>query len=260
MFGTYFYHQKMRKCVSTFGSLFNNLYVIRQDASGQVINTQKVPLAYASREKFLERIRTHANLDDENIAIKLPRMSFEMTSIMYDSTRQLNKMHRQLKTGDGPTKRGKINSPVPYIMMFTLNIYTNTQDDALQIVEQIVPFFSPQYTVTMKPFAEYSDVKEDIPVTLMGVNFTDDVEGSMESRRTIMYTLDFELKMQFNGPISTNNSIITKTITEFELDKIGTTTFRQIITPNPAAILYDSDYGFVRNDYDFTVKITDDIS
>lgn len=252
MFGTHFYHEKVRKSVSVFGSLFNNLYVIRKDASDQVISQVKVPLSYAPKSKFLERLAENPDLDnDQKVAIKLPRMSFEITSMIYDQTRQLTKVSNFNTIGSANTNRQKFYSPVPYNISFQLNVYAKTQDDALQIVEQILPTFNPQYTLTIKPFgSEYPDFKEDIPIVIQSVSFSDDFDGALEQRRTIIYTLDFEMKVSFYGPIE-NKNIIRSAVNNVFLQnadltdsdaKLETIT----VTPDPTSVigLADSDFGF----------------
>ena len=168
-------------------------------------------MSYAPKAKYLERIRENPNLtNDTQVAIKLPRMSFEITSIAYDPTRQLAKVGNFSTTASdgGVTKRQKFFNPVPYNINFQLNAYAKSQDDALQIVEQILPTFNPQYALTIKPFAtEYPGFKEDIQVIINGVSFSDDFEGAMEQRRTIIYSLDFEMKLSYHGPI-TDTSVI----------------------------------------------------
>lgn len=249
MFGTYFYHQRIRKSVALFGSLFNNLHVIRKDAAGtSVISTQKVPLSYAPKNKFLARIREVADLDkDQLTAIKLPRMSFEIVSIAYDSPRQLPRNNKVSLAQNVAGKRSTVYTPVPYILTFSLNIFTKTQDDALQIVEQIIPYFAPAYTLTIKPFGDFADVVEDVPITLQSIVWSDDYEGPQESRRTIMYTLDFEMKISFSGPITDGAAVITKAITEFHNDTDTTNELshsRIIIQPDPLDSSADDDYGF----------------
>ena len=219
MFGPHFYHQKVRKCVAAFGSLFTNLHVIRKNSAGTVISTVRVPLSYAPRDKFIERIQGLPDIQrDEAVALKLPRMSFEITSFIYDDTRQLQKrnttIHNQSLNDDGGLK-AKVTRSVPYNITFSLTIYAKAQDDALQLVEQILPFFSPQYTMTMVPFKEeFPEIKEYMPITLQGVSYLSDFEGPMEQRSVLQYVLDFEMKMSFTGPI-TNGNIITKAITEY---------------------------------------------
>ncbi len=260
MFGSHFYHEKTRKCVAIFGRMFNNIYVLRKNAAGGVISQVKVPLSYAPKAKYLERIRENPNLqDDTRVAIKLPRMSFEITSINYDTARQLSKTAHFSTTSSTNVQRQKFNVAVPYVMGFQLNIYAKTQDDALQMVEQILPYFNPQYTLTIKPFAtEYPAFKEDIPITLTGVGFADEYEGELGSRRTIIYTVDFEMRTNYYGPIPTSK-IIRKSVARVYtpgvgyLDSdIGLSVDSDIrlqtieINPNPLATIgeADSDFGF----------------
>lgn len=247
MFNQYFYHKRIRKSVATFGSLFNNIYIVRKDAAGEVINTQRVPLAYAPKDKYLARIEQSEDLRETGaVALKLPRMSFEMVTLAYDESRQLPKMNTKFLSGNVAGTRTKVYSPVPYFMIFSLNIFAKSQDDALQIVEQILPYFSPQYTLSIKPFEGYDDSVEDVPITLQSVSFSDDYEGAVESRRTIIYTLDFEMKVNFSGPIGQGEKVITKAITEFDVtDPTLQNIFQKmVVTPDPANITGDSDFGF----------------
>lgn len=252
MFGTHFYHQKVRKCVALFGALFNNIYVIRSNSSGQVTSQIKVPLSYAPKQKYLERIRENPDLDtNTQVAIKLPRMSFEILSFSYDNQRQLTKISNFNTIGTANTNRQKFYSPVPYNINFQLNVYAKSQDDALQIVEQIIPTFNPQYTLTIKPFAtEYPTFKEDIPIVIQGLSFSDDYDASLEQRRTIIYTLDFEMKVSFYGPINTGeiirNSIIDIYLQENGLADSDIKLERISVIPDPTSTigLADSDFGF----------------
>ena len=249
MFGNYYYHERIRKTVAMFGKLFNDIYVLRKNSSGDVISQVKVPLSYAPKDKFLERIRENPDLyNDQKVAIKLPRMSFEIVSVTYDPTRQLPKSNYVNKAGASNSSRSKIYTYVPYNISFQLSIYAKTQDDALQIVEQIIPYFNPQYTLTIKPLADFPDIKEDVPVTLTGVTFTDDYEGSVEQRRTIIYTLDFDIKINFYGPIG-EQGIIRKSIVEFYQIGAGLADSdvllqKLTVEPNPLNVSPDSDYGF----------------
>lgn len=255
MFGTHFYHQKLRKSVAIFGALFNNIYVLRTNASNQVISQVKVPLSYGPQRKFLDRIRQNPDLDtDTKVAIKLPRMSFEITSIQYDAARQLQKSNNFTQSGTLGS-RNKFYSFVPYNVGFQLSIYAKNQDDALQIVEQILPYFNPQYTLTMKPFADYPDIKEDIPIALIGVDFTDDYESPLEQRRTIIYTLSFDMRVNFYGPITDSKVIRTAYTNVYEINRglldsdLQVARFRT--RPDPYGIYADSDFGFADSaDYD----------
>ena len=252
MFGTHFYHEKTKKAVAIFGRLFNNIYVLRKNSSGAVISQLKVPLSYAPKQKYLERIRENPDLtNDTKVAIKLPRMSFEITSIAYDNARQLAKSSTFKNTGTSVSTRQKFFTPVPYSINFQLNAYAKSQDDALQIVEQILPTFNPQYSITIKPFAtEHPTFVEDIPIIINGVSFSDDFEGAMEQRRTIIYSMDFEMKLSYHGPIANTSVIRTSTAKIFQMGSgnsdsdIGLETIQ--VTPNPTSAigLADSDFGF----------------
>jgi hypothetical protein len=257
MLGSYFYNERIRKSVAMFGSLFNNIYVIRKNAAGSVISTVKVPISYAPKRDFLERIRESADLDnDQNVAIKLPRMSFEILGFSYNPIRQLNKMgnvNRVATTSATPeVNRSKIYNYVPYDINFQLQIYAKTQDDALQIVEQILPFFAPQYSLTIKPFSDYADIKEDVPITLDGLSISDDFEGELGNRRTIIYALDFLMQANFYQGIN-ESAIIRKVINNVHVDTLidsdghGTAsvpTLKLTVDPNPLNVSPDSDYGF----------------
>ena len=270
MLGSHFYHERIRKSVAMFGSLFNNIYVLRKDNTNKVISQARVPLSYAPSSSFLDRLRETPDLvTDTKVAIKLPRMSFEIVSFQYDSQRQLQKTNN-LNRGTG-NNRNKIYTYTPYIIGFQLNIYTKTQDDALQIVEQILPYFAPQYTLTIKPFADYTDIKEDVPITLNGLTYSDAYEGALDNRRIIQYTLDFTMTANFYGPIS-EASIIRKPIVDLYassrakdsdgqrvLDTIDSDgafayfspTVRITVEPNPLDATPDSDYGFTTKIYSY---------
>jgi len=257
MFGTHFYHQRIRKSVAVFGTLFNNLYVLRKDSSNQVISQVKVPLSYGPKRKFLERIRENPDLDtDTKVAIKLPRMSFEIVSITYDAQRQLQKTNNFTQAGSTTNLRNKFYSFVPYTIGFQLSIYAKNQDDALQIVEQILPTFNPQYSLTIKPFTDYPSVKEDVPITLTGVDFSDDYEGTLEQRRTIIYTLSFDMRVNFYGAIS-ETGIIRTSINNLYNQEAGLLDSdlqigRLTVTTDPADASADSDFGFNETaDYEY---------
>ena len=249
MFGPHFYHQKVRKCVAAFGSLFTNLYILRKDATGNVISTIRVPLAYAPRDKYIERIQGIQDLQrDTAVALKLPRMSFEITSYIYDDTRQLQKLNKTFHNNtisDEGSKKDVVTRSVPYNITFSLTVYAKAQDDALQIVEQILPFFSPQYTMTMKPFEDYTDILEDIPITLQGVSYLADFEGPLEQRSVLQYVLDFEMKTAFYGPIDAGKSVIQKSIVNYDVNDDDSDEFAFSVEYTPKFFsLTPSDPGF----------------
>jgi len=205
MFGTYFYHSHIRKTVAVFGTLFNNINVQRKDTNGTSVNNVKVPLSYGPKQKFLARLFEEPDLNAPEVAIRLPRMSFEITGMQYDTSVKLNKMN----TIAQPNIHGQstIRNPVPYIISFQLSIYAKNQDDALQVVEQIIPYFNPEYVVTIREIPSLN-VSRDIPIVLQSVNYSDDYEGDFTSRRVLIYTLDFSMKTFFYGPITQNQGVI----------------------------------------------------
>lgn len=257
MFGTYFYHEKTRKCVAAFGRMFNNIYVLRKNSSGKVISQVKVPLSYAPKDKYLDRIRENESLtDNTQVAIKLPRMSFEITSITYDTTRQLSKLNNVATTGSLNNNRNKLFTGVPYIISFQLNIYAKTQDDSLQIVEQILPTFNPQYSLTLIPFPEkFPNYREDLPIAIQGVGFQDDFENEIGARRTIIYALDFELRTQFYSGIALAEVIRQANARLFQqgVGLADSDVRLETIQVNPDPIttvgLSDSDFGFTTTFY-----------
>jgi len=246
MFGTHFYHKRVRTAVSVFGSLFNNLHVLRTNSAGEVISQVKVPLSYAPKRNFIERINAMSRGEDaeRRVAIKLPRMSFEITNMSYDPARQLPKINRFGLVNDDETKKNKFYTSVPYDVNFQLSVYAKSQDDALQVVEQILPYFAPQYTVSVKPFSDFQEVKEDVPIVLDGINFEDTYEGALEQRRTIIYNLDFTMKIAFYGP-DVEQGIIREVNNNLYIMGDSDEFYQRIqVTPTPVGVSPDSDYGF----------------
>jgi hypothetical protein len=218
MFGVdHFYHERVRQSVAVFGSVFNDAYIVRRSGN-KVVGQQKVPIAYAPKRKFLERISDmyqSGNRDIENqTSIKLPRMSFEINNIQYDAQRQLPKTNYIKCRGDNPVDGGahKVYAPVPYLISFELNIYGKQHDDCLQVVEQTLPYFSPQYSVSVKPLVGLSDIVEDVPIILQSTTFMDNYEGGLEDRRTIIYTLTFDMKINMWGPVCKTPRKVIETI------------------------------------------------
>lgn len=217
MLGSYFYNERIRKAVAVFGSLFNNIYVVRTNSSGGVLSQARVPLSYAPKRDFVDRIaRMEVGEEQERqIAIKLPRMSFEILGINYDPARQLPKLNkRTVPSTTGASSGQVIYTPVPYTINFQLSIYARSQDDALQCVEQILPYFTPMYNLQVKPLDGF-DLQEDSPITLQGVVIQDDFEGAIENRRTIIYTLDFEMKLNLYKVVNAATNLITQATINF---------------------------------------------
>ena len=248
MFGEHFYHKKIRNTVIAFGTIFNNVNIKRLDSSGNPLQNIKVPLSYSPKEKFLARLDAQQDLtgDDSKVAITLPRMSFEITGYSYDATRKLNKNQKITKvtTNADTTKLNNQYMPVPYNVNFSLNVYTANSDDGLQIIEQILPFFQPDYTVTMIEDTTM-DTKRDIPFILNSVDYEDSYTGSLTSLRRIIYTLQFTAKVYLYGPISTS-AIIKKVSADLYSDTGSNAprVERVTVQPNPTSADKDDTYTY----------------
>lgn len=205
MFGHSFYNQTTRRYVAIFGTLFNDIVIKRSNNSGQVVQTMKVPLNYGPMQKFLAR--TQQDPDFTAPAITLPRMSFELISMNYDGDRKLTNMTRNVKSISGANDRVRTQfTPAPYNLEFELNIMTKYAEDGTKILEQILPFFKPEFTVTAK-LIDDMDMLTDLPIILNSVRSEDTYEGSFEERRSLIWTLNFTLKGYYYGP-TTEKKII----------------------------------------------------
>jgi len=204
MFGQTFAHGTLRKYVILFGTLFNDVWINRKDSDGNVKASFKVPLAYGPKEKFLARIDgVDQDLDpmDQPFAITLPRMGFEITGFSYAPERKLPTIRRFVTTpsdADEDQKRYQYN-PVPYDIQFSLSIFVKTVDDGTQIIEQILPFFTPEWTTTVQLISD-PDITLDIPLVLTGTSQDDVYEGSFEERKSLIFTFDYTMKGFFFGP------------------------------------------------------------
>ena len=201
MLGNYFYHEIIRKTVIAFGTLFNDIHVRHDDQAGNAISEIKVPVAYGPRQKFLARIQQQPELNKAT-QITLPRMSFEITSISYDSSRKAGITQTfKAPNKDNNDKLTKVFMPVPYNLGFELNILVKLQDDGLQILEQILPFFQPGFTLSIDLVKSIGE-KRDVPMILNSINQQDDYEGDFATRRALIYTLSFTAKTFMFGHIA----------------------------------------------------------
>ena len=211
MLGHTFYHQHLRKYVIVFGTIFNDIIIQRKDNSGNIVQDIKVPLAYAPREKALARLDQDPDLA-RKVGMVLPRMSFEMTSINYAPERKLNKIHRNVSAySDDKAKLYAAYNPVAYDVGFELNIYTRYAEDSTQILEQILPFFTPEWSVSMTLIPDMN-WKQDIPIVLNGVSMQDTYDGDFETRRALIHTLNFTLKGYLWGPLRKTGIIKTANV------------------------------------------------
>jgi len=226
MFGDHFYHATMRKSVAVFGTLFNNLKVIRKATDGSVLNQVRVPLAYGPKQKFLARLDQETGFD-AGMAIKLPRMAFEITGLSLDTTQKLNKMNKIVETHASDVgKKKTIKHHTSYDIGMSLYIMVKNQDDGLQIVEQILPYFQPEYNVTITPVDGFT-YKQDVSVILGGVQIDDQYEGDFTERRVLIYQLDFTMKMKFFGPTA-DQAIIREVNLDFHDTETTTKLFEEM--------------------------------
>ena len=245
MLGQQFYHETIRRMVVTFGTIFNNINIVRKDNTGTIKQKMKVPLAYGPKQKFLVRLDQDASLDSK-VAITLPRMGFEIQNLSYDATRKLNRVQKFKKV-----KGAKANQldtqfmPVPYNLDFELYAMAKQSDDALQIVEQILPYFQPDYTLTIKDMEDMG-IARDIPIVLNSINYEDSYRGDYTERRAIMYTLDFTTKFYLYGPVTSSKVIKTVQVDQYT-DMPSAAPKREqryTATPNPTSADADDDFGF----------------
>jgi hypothetical protein len=245
MLGTQFYHETIRNIVVGFGTVFNNIQLVRKDNTGAIQQTMKVPLAYGPRQKFLVRLNDDTDLS-KAASVTLPRIGFEITGLTYDPARKLNRVQKFKKVkGDKASQLDTQYMPVPYNIGFQLYILAKQSDDALQVIEQILPYFQPDYTITMNDNPNM-DVKKDIPVILNSISYEDDYQGDFTTRRAIIYTLDFTCKFYLYGPITSSKVIKTVQVDQYAdlPDTTPTREQRYTVTPNPTSADADDDFGF----------------
>ena len=265
MLGTYFYHEILRKTVIGFGTLFNNIHIRHKTDGGGNFSVMKVPLAYGPMQKFLARIQQQPDLDRET-AISLPRISFEMGGIQYDPSRKTG-LAQTFLTKSG-TNAKKVYMPVPYNVGFELSIMSKLSDDALQILEQIIPYFQPSFNITVN-LVESIGEKKDIPIVLESVNYSDSYEGSFDSRRILIYTLAFTAKTYLFGPVADSpEGLIKKVDVDYYTNTNTVTAKRNVrysVTPQ-AKQNYDDDEatvvdGAISKDVtEFSVSASTDLS
>ena len=258
MLGTQFYNQAVRKTVVSFGTLFNNIE-LKKTVDGQVIETEKVPLAYGPKQKFLYRLQGNPT-DGRKVAITLPRIYFEMTGIDYDASRKTpaTQKYKTVINDNGNEVRTQY-VPVPYNISFEVGILCKSQDDGLQILEQILPFFQPSFSMSLKFIPDMDEVR-DVAVVLNSVDFDDDWEDDFSTRRSITYSMQFTAKSYIYGPYSKADVIrksrIIETIGDTNVNKrhvelsytpkakTDINQDGQVTAADDALVTADDDFGF----------------
>jgi len=242
-----FYHETVRNIIVGFGTLFNDIHIVRKDNNGSITQSMKVPLAYGPKQKWLARLDQDAGLESK-VAITLPRLGFEIQNMAYDPARKLNRVQKFKKVKSSASNSNKLDTqfmPVPYNLNIQLYAMAKQSDDALQMVEQILPYFQPDYTLTIKDMPEMG-VARDIPIVLNSINYEDNYKGDYAERRAIMYTLDFTTKFYLYGPVTSSKVIKTVQVDQYtDLPDVSPTREqRYTATPNPTSADADDDFGF----------------
>jgi hypothetical protein len=273
MFKQTFYFSTIRKYVILFGTLFNDINIIRTDKTGKMTQRIKVPVTYAPKEKMLARVTEDPNIDRQTATITQPMMSFELNGIKYDSGRKLNTTNKIAALDSSNKNKMKYQyAPVPYDFMFTLYVYSKNTEDGTKIIEQILPFFTPDWTTTVNLIPEMNII-HDIPLILNNITHEDTYEGDFKKRRSMVWTIQFTMKGYMYGPVKSSAVIkfantaiyaVDNTLEEAVAAHIPAhhTTIEPGLTANgqPTSnaslsisrdlIIATDDYGYIINDYE----------
>jgi hypothetical protein len=245
-----FYWGTTRKAIVAFGNMFNSITIDRKDADGNSEETLRIPLSYAPKTKFLARIQQQPNVDERPVQVVLPRMSFEMLSLEYDVNRKISPLQQNRAINSTINTLDAQYAPTPYNIQVALYVYAKNQDDGLQIIEQIIPYFNPDYNLTMKTIPQMG-IKNDLPILLNGISFDDTYEGDFSDRRSIIWTLNFTMKLNYYGPIS-RQGVIKKVIANTYSNENLTKKQSSItIQPDPLTAKPGDDIGFIETFEDF---------
>jgi len=253
MLGNYFYHEIIRKNIIGFGTLFNNIKIVHKDDNGDNASVMKVPIAYGPIQKFLARIEQQPDLASKQ-TLTLPRLSFEMKSLQYDPSRKGSIVQTFNTTNNGSPV--KVYMPVPYNIGFELNLMTKLNEDALQIIEQILPFFQPALNITIDLVKSIGE-KKDVPIVLENIMFQDNYMGGFDERRVLIYTLNFTAKTALFGPIAdSTDGLIKKVQVDYSANSERRREVRYTATPK-ALEDYNND-GSITSADDVLIPFGDD--
>ena len=197
---THFKHLLLRRYLLSFGTLFDNITLTREDGAGDEVYRQIVPIEYGPKERWLTRLTQDPDLK-QGVGQVVPRLSYEMSGIAYDTARKLNSLEKLTYAASSSDNRGRLYVGTPYTLSIGLSVLTKLQQDGMQIVEQILPYFTPDYTIAIEPLANYPTLVDVVPIVLQSVSQTDNYEGSFETRRVIVWDLEFSMKVYFYGPV-----------------------------------------------------------
>lgn len=246
----HFYHRIIRKIVVSFGTIFNDIQLVRYTRDGRTETERfKVPLSYGSKEKYLTRITSDPNLN-KSVQVVVPRISFELTGMSYDSSRKQMTTLKNFASANSSTTINTQFAPIPYNFDFSLSIYVRNTEDGTQILEQILPFFTPDFNVTVDFIPEMNQ-KYDLPIILNTVNTTTDYEGDMMTTRLITWDLEFTVK-SYVWPSVSLGKVIRQSNTNIYISQdpknyieTGNTLLTEIkTTPTPPNAEPDEEFGF----------------
>jgi hypothetical protein len=246
--GHTFYHASIRKMVIVFGNLFNDIYVRRFDSAGAEIERRKVPISYGPKQKFLARL--DAGQFDQETAITLPRMAFEMDTMTYDAERKISSSQRLSNQKAGESVKYTF-APVPYTFDFTLSIMTKNAEDGTQILEQILPYFTPHFNVTIKEFPEL-EITRDIPIILNSLQQEDVYDGDFETRRSLIWSLSFTMKSNIYGAVREGQLVSSAVVSTIGENQFSDGQFKGATVTSAAD---DPVNGLTTGDFGFTQSV-----
>jgi hypothetical protein len=247
----HFYHQHIRKAIIAFGTIFNQITVERKNSAGEVAQSVRVPLAYAPKDKLLTRVQAVPGTNQGAVATILPRIGFEITGLRHSPERrvsfiQQNKAVGNLASDISNTMRAQYVS-APYDLTISLYIAAKNQDDGLQILEQILPFFNPNFAVQINDIPEMG-IKRTLEINLDNISYQDVYEGNYTERTSLIWELSFTLALNFYGPVSQQGIIKTAIATTYETmdtDQAAgskSTKYSVTVTPEDATVVDDWNY------------------
>tara|TARA_R110000868_G_scaffold79604_35_gene226505 strand:+ start:1945 stop:2790 length:846 start_codon:yes stop_codon:yes gene_type:complete len=253
---THFKHLLLRRYLLAFGSLFDDMTLTREDTTGAEVYRQTVPLEYGPKERWLTRLTQDPDFL-QGVAQIVPRISYEMTSLQYNAGQKINTLEQLTLPGTTDATRARLYAGVPYTIGVRLSVLTKLQQDGMQIVEQILPYFTPDWTIAVRPLADFPTFVDTIPITLQSVTHSDNYEGNFETRRAIVWDLDFTMKVYFYGPVRTKGTI------QEVFVNIYNSTFEDLSAPTAFALPEVTIYAVPsppNQDPDSTLDITADVT
>lgn len=245
-----FYWGTTRKAIIAFGNLFNNIHIDRRDAAGNIVQTLKVPLSYAPKQKFLARITAQPEDPIQKTQTIIPRMAFEVVGIQYDPNRRVSLVQQNRAVNGTATTLNAQYAPTPYNINMALYSYTKNQDDGLQIIEQILPYFNPDFNLSINAIPQLG-IKNDLPILLDSISFEDDYEGDFRTRRAIIWSLNFTMKLNYFGPINKQGIIKTTNVNTFSDPELTQKQQSYSVTVDPTSSIPGDTFDFVESFEDF---------